>query len=662
MEQPEDQKYRIHLITRDPFDPRDEKLEVNPNEGAHYIVQFVKPLTIEEQRQLKVKYDLRLKDYVPNFAFLEWMEPQTWKALTQDKLYRASVRYKARDKISPHLIHPSDGKAPHLRAVLFPESDYREIIEVINKLISQPMFSEASAESVDENDYGQAKAHQIKVIDDRKSGGDLQVVFAALPEELLGALAQREEVLWIEEVAKRVLDETPLSDSPPAGMIQSGVLGRLPLWDRGIRGEGQVIGVTDSPVGLDNCMFSDPDANSVGPTHRKVVGNRQGQFSSDLHGRRVAALAAGFNSDPSATSHRRGIAWQAKLSLDEVESDSFSFLSILQRQASDTAFIHTNSWHDDSNSAYNQTARDVDIFVSENEKHFVCGSSGNNGERLGAPGIAKNALCVSASKQTRLGGDVGDGVTGPVSHNDLRLKPEICAPGCRIQTADIRNCDTSSIPGCASSWATAIIAGAAALVRQYYAEGWYPSGAKSAPDGFTPSGALIKATLLNSTVDISEVEGYPSNREGWGLVRLTNTLFFADEGSHKLFVRDVLNADGLSMGESRTYTIDVRDDSRLLKITLVWSDCQSLPSVIPLLVNNLDLVVTSPDGRIFLGNNFSLNGISTEGGAADIINNVEMVIRDQNLTGAWTIQVSCATANNSTKRQGYALVVTAALA
>ena len=35
----------------------------------------------------------------------------------------------------------------------------------------------------------------------------------------------------------------------------------------------------------------------------------------------------------------------------------------------------------------------------------------------------------------------------------------------------------------------------------------------------TPSGALLKAMLINSAVDMKEVAGYPNDLEGWGVIR-----------------------------------------------------------------------------------------------------------------------------------------------
>jgi subtilisin family serine protease len=674
MEKPQKQDFLIHLISRKPFDPRKEPLSPPPVEAAWYIVQFVKPLTFDEQKRLRARYGLRLADYMPNLAFLEWLEPGTWHALAKDKLHHASVLYEASDKISPRIdkLSVSD-KRPALRlcAVLFPTANPDDFLKELKALLpsTSPRDSSKGVKHAPGSlskkgkgigpDVDRHANERIKVFDDRSRGGNLQVIFPAPPQETLLQIAKLKEVRWIEEEAEINLDSSAPLERTPGGLIQSGRVGHTTVWDKEITGRGQVIGVTDQPINPSHCMFKDSNP-TIGPEHRKLRGHRQGTFREErLHGQRVAALAAGHNRDDTLNISR-GMAWEAKLSLDDVgriKDETLNIFQALTNQCADGAFIHSNSWHKEL--GYDEKAADVDRFVRANEKHFVCGSSGNSGEYMGAPGSAKNALCVSASKNDPNELEFVDGVIGPIGGYDTRRKPEICAPGGDIKTAGKGPCRHQDI-GYASSWATPIIAGAAALVRQYYLEGWYPTGTKREEDSLDPSGALVKATLLNSTVDMSP-SGYPSNREGWGLVRLTNTLFFEDASTPQLFVRDIPNALGLHTCESHTYCLDIMDDSQPLKITLVWSDEAATLPAGPPLVNDLNLTVTSPDGKIFLGNHFDENGLSTEGGEADNTNNVEMVICNQELQGTWSINVHCAAANGETKIQGYALVATAAL-
>jgi hypothetical protein len=256
----------------------------------------------------------------------------------------------------------------------------------------------------------------------------------------------------------------------------------------------------------------------------------------------------------------------------------------------------------------------------------------------------------------------GDGQPGPTSDN--RRKPEICAPGAGIIAADADSiCGCKSLSPAATSFATPAIAGAAALIRQYYLEGFHHAGVQDVSRALRPSGALIKASLLNSTVPMENVSDYPNNRTGWGLVKLDNTLFFKG-CPHKLFVADVSNANGLSTGQSCAHQVTVENYAQPLKITLVWTDPPAqLYAAGKTLRNHLDLVVTSPDGNCtYLGNvNFS-QGFSLPvppNTNSDDCNNVEMVIIENPAQGVWTITVEGAAVNF--EKQGYALVVTGSL-
>ena len=57
-----------------------------------------------------------------------------------------------------------------------------------------------------------------------------------------------------------------------------------------------------------------------------------------------------------------------------------------------------------------------------------------------------------------------------------------------------------------TSMATPVVAGNAAIVRQYYRQGWYPTGAAVAQNAFTPSAALLKATLIGGADSLLSLE------------------------------------------------------------------------------------------------------------------------------------------------------------
>ena len=111
-------------------------------------------------------------------------------------------------------------------------------------------------------------------------------------------------------------------------------------------------------------------------------------------------------------------------------------------------------------------------------------------------------------------------------------------------------------------------------MRQYYLQGRYPTG-KPVSASLTPSGALLKATLLNATWKPTSCSTYPSDREGWGLLRLNRVLYLGT-GKRKLFVHDRRNTNGLRKGGAQSFNVEVLSDTKPLKVTLVWTEPPTL--------------------------------------------------------------------------------------
>lgn len=257
--------------------------------------------------------------------------------------------------------------------------------------------------------------------------------------------------------------------------------------------------------------------------------------------------------------------------------------------------------------------------------------------------------------------------------DDGRIKPDVVAPGTWILSgfSDLyqQGYDGSTNPRNGAwqydgwgfpynayykymggtSMSNPLAAGGAAVVRDYYQKA----------HAVAASAALVKATLINSAVDLLDENNdgvndndfpIPNNHEGWGRLDLNN----ATDGSAQF----VDNAAGLTTGGSAVYQFTVGTAGSPLRFSAAWSDYPSTTAATVNLVNNLDLVVTAPGGAQYRGNVFA-GGWSQTGGSADARNNVENVYIQSAAAGVWTVTVTGA--NVPQGPQPFALVVDGAL-
>ncbi len=497
-----------------------------------------------------------------------------------------------------------------------------------------------------------ARALGADVVQVLRFGSYARLKLRAAPA-VLDQVARIEAISWIEEVG----EITPRNNTT-RWVIQSNVPSVTSVWDHGIHGEGQIVGHIDGRLDINGCFIKDPEGDPPGPNHRKVVAYRSNTgIGADSHGTHTAGTAAGDQEPINGTLDSNGNAYAAKIShsnLNDITgsgtqpSNLYNYFSAAD---DDGARVHTNSWGDDGTLAYTTWCVDIDRFSWDREDSLVLFAVTNT-STLKTPENAKNCLAVGASQNGASADNFCSGGRGPTS--DGRRKPEIFAPGCSIVSARFLNaCSTSTLTG--TSMASPAVTAAGALVRQYYEEGWHPTGTKNPPDALTPTGALVRATLLNSAVDMTGITGYPSNQEGWGRVLLERALHFDGETRKLSVLDDRRNAGGLSTGQTTTYALNVENSAEPLRITLVWTEPAASLLASNAVVNDLDLEVVSPTGSTYLGNVMDTTvGESLTGGSPDNKNNVEMVILGVPETGDWTVTVKGTAVNQLT--QGYALV------
>ncbi|MBN2209197.1 MAG: S8 family serine peptidase [Candidatus Coatesbacteria bacterium] len=638
---------------------------------AYYIVQFACPITKEMKAALE-EQGAYLISYIPDFAFLVRMRPKSAEKLASKTALPIEWvgPYHPAYKLSRELCdfvekgeRTLQWETPTVMVQLFPQHSRLDALTALEQLL---LNSGAKTEirGVSQNPARRRLVFSV-------SAGDLG--------QLLPEIASQPEVSWIDYVSVPV----PLNDVA-RWVVQSNVQNSCSVWDHGIHGEGQVIGVGDTGVDADSCFFYDgsqglPNSN-VNTRQRKIIAyydyTGEAGWDEDGHGTHIAGTLAGDNSaSMEEYDENDGIAYRAKLVVQDIgDKDSLSSIpfgldSYFRQAYNAGARIHSNSWGTqvgtpDDNS-YSFRSRDVDDFMWDYPDFLIFFANGNDGpadNTVNPPATAKNCVSVGSCKNPH----------APFSQNDMaqssshgpardgRIKPTVVAPGEYLISAQSDanitsyNCGTATMQG--TSMACPAAAATAALARQYFTEGFYPTGVRNAADAFSPSASLLKAVLIHGAADMTGNDtggAIPAHGQGWGRVKLDDTLYFMGD-SRRLIVWDI--SPGLQTGSFDEYTISV-SSTDMLKVTLVWTDYPSTEAAQTNLVNDLDLVVAPPSGTEYRGNWFSY-GLSVPGGNYDRLNVEECVYIRSPAAGDYTIRIMGY--NTPQGPQPYSLVVTGA--
>ena len=215
--------------------------------------------------------------------------------------------------------------------------------------------------------------------------------------------------------------------------------------------------------------------------------------------------------------------------------------------------------------------------------------------------------------------------------------------GCDVLAAAQYSAAAAIIQKTGTSVSAALVAGAALVVRQYLADGFYPSGVRlparqgvlqphrnsSHPEWGRPPAALVKALLIQSAQSVGGrttthtyypdpdplcqefqddlfdtacppllrktrdlLGATPNMIEGFGRPRLDSVLWFADS-QWSLWLT---NAQHPTQGRMHTYTFkllksDARGTPTPFKVTLCYTDAPAAPGASQILVNDLDLII-----------------------------------------------------------------------
>ncbi len=609
---------------------------------GYYIVQFDSPIKDAWKKDLG-NLGAEVFDYVPDYAFVIRMnsgDEQVARTLPHVRwlgIYQPSYRISQRalDAMYTKAGKAVEGKVPHedLRITIFPGEDVGRIKSKIAALSG--------------------------TITDTASTRWKTTLKVKIPANRIGDLAPISGIKWVEPIP---------TWKPFNNVSTDIMNVRTSRDTYGLLGEGQTVGICDTGLdqgSTDPATLHDDFEDGSGNSRVVQIFDRVGDGANDVnsgHGTHVAGsvLGNGKQTPLSEPTPFAGIAPKANLIFQAAEANASGSMSgipldlnaLFSQADSAGADLHSNSWGSPMNGMYTSYSEDVDEYMWDNPDFLILFAAGNEGidkdgdgvidlYSMGEPATAKNCLTVGASEGNRPsgagydftwgyfypygysldpifsdhlsddpGGMAAFSSRGPVM--DGRYKPDMVAPGTNILS-------TRSSVAAGQLWGvydeyyawsggtsmdTPLVAGAAALLREYLIRGKGYS---------TPSAALIKAALLNSAEDISPGQygtgstqeipdpPVPNNVQGWGRLNLGNGVYPASP--FNIIYHDEPN--GLNTGEYLEYTVPVSDAGYPLKINLVWTDYPGSPAVQGGLVNDLDLQVTDPSSIIHYPDNAS---------------------------------------------------------
>jgi len=628
--------------------------------GLH-LIQFRNHLTPSMRLAIEAHH-VQLLKYVPDDAFIARLDNANPAAIRALPFVRWLGEYRADHKLDDRLIGPvgmagvGDINVTLMLAPGAPDVEQAGLRRVFSKL--------------------QQESHH-------RFGG---VMRGRVARGRLQQLAQSPGVLWIEPGPRmKLVDEIASELVGGVGLSESH---KTFTQDYGFDGRGVTVSVADSGLHSGNTNFMHADL--VGRVSAFFFyGGLTDAMDEHSHGTHVTGIIAGNGAtgeaDEAGNRHGLGVASGASIVAQRLFDGAGEYYAppsfeVLTHDAVRAgAEIGSNSWGDDTQGRYDVSAAEFDALVRDADAEtvgdqqyileFSAGNAGPGAQTIGSPAVAKNVIASGAAQNNRFdffiyeeGQEAMADFSSRGPCEDGRIKPDVVAPGTWIASlrspfGDDNNAWADISPNYMYQGGTSQsgphVSGAAAVFVQYYRQ-TFAIG--------TPSPALVKAALINSAVDMDDAFGTeptPNNDEGWGRVDLTGLVL-------SIVPREYVDqSEMLTTGQSYERQVIVASANYPLVITLAYTDVPGFPAAIPALVNDLDLELIGPDGRIYRGNQFFQGESVPDAPSFDSINNVEGIYIDTPAPGEYRLRIIGRNIVEDARRdtpapdQDFALVVSA---
>jgi hypothetical protein len=667
-----------------------ERLEaVKSGEEAYYIVQFHRPPD-DGLRALVESFGGKVFDYIPNCAHVVRMAPERRVELEKAGFVRFLAYYQPAFRISPDLL-AAQSSAPEeepgtvkLTVITFEVADRAPVRD---RLLAE----EPDVRFFQEDAIG--RIFQVTVPEGRAS-------------EIARKIAHFTEVQWVERLWPSVLhnawsrwinqsrDTTGMGSSNSTWQSKLRIKSaddslKMPIYRRGLYGQGQIVHVDDTGMDWDNIYTRDPgglkpvydkDLDTVCEatnSHRKIVAYNVIADTFDLnssgHGTHTTGSVAadsmgsthsGALSD-TVLARAMGMAPMARIAFSDIGGASDALYIPTNRNDiyrwgyNAGARISSSSWGGTNGqpSSYNYEAQGLDTLAWQHQDYLMFRSAGNSNpnDSVNRPATGKNIVCVGAN-ESGFGTGTTWAATGVTTRNEIRdvaefsshgptreglLRPHLLASGgWYIWSVDSDGSLTTNNNGYTymggTSMSTPTTAGLCALARQYLTEGWWRTGTKQAGDAIAnPPGPLMKALMILSTRNTpgaysADALGSTGTKnvpsQGQGWGAVVlDDALYFLGDARKLRIDDTRSFT--ASGQSQSYTVTTGPSTDTMNTFKVVLSYFDYPGALaPGDISVNNLDLTVSDGtNTYRGNVFGSNGKSTTGGSADTLNNDEVV-------------------------------------
>ena len=640
------------------FDGSFDRLFEKQQKQLHVLVQFQRKILTPTDSKTVKGAGIKLHHRMGRTAFLATLQGDKEKYGPEFKeLFRWAGKIKIQDKLSDRIFARKD--YPWNRD----EKNYKVLVTFFGDVSRKESVAIFEEKKVKHAVYGS------------------QSFAVVVPRDRVKELAKLDEVMFIEQgpaPRKKLMDQTRLAVNAELAQKIDFANPLKPNY-LGVSGKGFVAAICDWGIDDHHNDFKEINADGTSGATRVIKLNPY----RHQHGTTSGSIVGGNGKNSAPCFDYRGIAPECRL-LDLSTLPSWGVEKYFYDMiVTNGAQVSNHSYQLSSSGSYSTSARIMDQMIRGDLSYksnpippraqvWAVGNSGiDNGELLAGYysvyATGKNIISVGGfeSSNFRISANSSMGPT-----QDGRLKPELVAPSVRgwdSMGIGFQGCYTAEkgsqnyVQSSGTSAAAPVVTGSILLMAHSYKKstGMNPT--------YLPS--TYKAVLIQTATDIIKEVAYSNNdpinydtldkvychkgpdfATGYGLINVDKAC--------KLMTQPKQIKEGTirQTNDVETFYIDASAGDHL-KFTLTWDDSPgniANPQTVPKLVNDLDILVTSPDGsktfqpwvipalpapslskKDMITNSNILAAIRTK----DSLNNVEMVTVPNVAAGRWKIQI-----------------------